>query len=1004
MEENMKTKKLLLAFCTVLALACSIALSACTKPDEPNPSGGTEYTVTFDANGGTLMGDASVKVQEGNKIAGAPTAAKENHDFNGWFTQATGGEEIVLATYSVSADVTLYAQYTEKETPPSVTEYTVTFNANGGTLTGNAFVKVQEGNKITGAPTAAKENHDFNGWFTKATSGEKVELTTYTVSADVTLYAQYTEKVTPPPAKVEVTFDANGGAINGETKFEVDGKGNVSNLPVATREGYRFDAWYSAANGGNVVNPESDAIKESVTLYAHWIKTYTVTFDAGAGTLTGDATVTVDENGKITNAPTASKPGATLLGWYINIESATGGEKVDLASYTVTADVTLYARYATSGGTAVSMPVKPLTNTSGTRIGYRIEAEDAKITGEPSSENSAHPGEHTEDVETASGGHSIGFLGTVGKTITFTFNSATAGKAKLSVRATSNNTQFDMSAGFTMWVDNQTVTTADFTAAFNGAPVNFKPANLRGAGIDKPMTWNLYWDPIPLGELDVVAGVNTLVLTVAATTVPNMDCLDIETNLNITAVAGSSEPSQNYEKPVSVRYIVGGFAGGPAIDKIILGFEDEIPATGFNADTFGITLGGKVGGNQEDKVYLCDESGEMLPTGTASSRYVAIDYKVSFSSWGANNNLNPFSYSQQTGRNTWKDFNQTSLTIKDLTIGNKTYPKFAGKPTVTKEVPCLKGWDTTGSYTDGSITLKYASFAPEANAAKTGKKPLIVWLHGAGEGGVDPAITVLGNQVSNLSKDMIQKYFVTDTVAGAYVLAPQAPTMWMDNGNGQQGGSNVGESIYTESLFKLIKKYVEDHADIDANRVYVGGCSNGGWMTIEILSKHGEFFAAAFPIAVPFDRNAGLTDEEFARLVKVPMWITHAQADNTVKIFDVTQDWSTWPVITTTIGDAKNENSNSLYIELLKAGATNVHYSLFKDVTVKSGDDAATYDGHYSWVYVLRDECKTVQATKGANGAFGLSDFNAESTATVTVGNNTAATLWAWIAAQTKAK
>lgn len=896
---------------------------------------------------------------------------------------------------------------------PKGKEYTVTFDANGGTLTGNSTIKVAEGQKITGAPTAEKANHTFEAWYDAAEDGVKITLTTYTVSADVTLYAHYTPE--SATSDVKITFDANGGAFDGGASTmqkTPDEDKVIVDIDDPAKDNHRFLGWFTAAEGGDEVNPMFDEFTESQTLYAHWVLQYTVTFNGCGGTLDGSATVKVDTGTTIKGAPTASKPGNDFYGWFT---AAEGGDEIDLNTYTVTGDISLHAHYG-----VYSMPLKVLKDSTGaTAVGYRIEAENSKISGEPSSENNANPGTHTENVETASGGHSIGYLGTAGKTITFTFNSAAAGKANMSIRATSNNTQMDFSAGFTMWVDDQTVTTADFTVKFNGAAVNFEPASLRGAGIDQPMTWNLYWDPIPLGELDVVEGLNSLEITVAKTTVPNMDCLDIETELALTAANGDAAsgeatlpappaPEVEYEKDVSVKLIVGGYAGGPAVQKAVLGFTDDITPATLATNPFSVSLGAVLG-SKDDKVYISDENGNKLADTATSSRYVTVEYKVSFGQWGANGNLNPFNYNQQTGRNTWKDVTTTGLAIKGLTIGETTYTKFTGSVTATKETPCIEEWDTTGTYTDGegegAITLKYASYTPEAEG-KTANKPLIVWLHGAGEGGVDPSITILGNQVSNLSKNLIQKYFVTDTCAGAYVLAPQAPTMWMDNGSGQQGGSNVGESIYTEALFNLIKNYVDTHSDIDANRVYIGGCSNGGWMTVEMLSKHGEYFAAAFPIAVPFDKSAGLTEAEFAKLVNVPMWITHAQNDNTVAINEINTDYTQWPMVTTTIGAAKDANSNQLYIELLKAGATKVYYSLFENVTVESGDDAASYDGHYSWVYTLRDECSKVQAKTGTgeNGAFTLADLSKDSNATVTLTEGgEAVTLWGWIAAQAKA-
>ena len=140
----------------LLGTVCSAAvfsLAACgDKDNEKDPDDKPpvvqveEFTVTFDANGGTLTGNATVKVKDGAKITGAPTASKEGFTFNGWFTAKTGGTKVDLSAYEVESNITLYAQYTEDEeevTPPATDTVTVTFDANGGTLTGEAAVELK---------------------------------------------------------------------------------------------------------------------------------------------------------------------------------------------------------------------------------------------------------------------------------------------------------------------------------------------------------------------------------------------------------------------------------------------------------------------------------------------------------------------------------------------------------------------------------------------------------------------------------------------------------------------------------------------------------------------------------------------------------------------------------------------------------------------------------------------------------------------------------------------
>ncbi|MDR2634946.1 MAG: InlB B-repeat-containing protein, partial [Clostridiales bacterium] len=68
----------------LLAVIIAVAAAACgdTGGEEENPQSGTEYTVTFDSNGGSAV--AAVKVRDGKKIA-APTApTKAGYTFGGW--------------------------------------------------------------------------------------------------------------------------------------------------------------------------------------------------------------------------------------------------------------------------------------------------------------------------------------------------------------------------------------------------------------------------------------------------------------------------------------------------------------------------------------------------------------------------------------------------------------------------------------------------------------------------------------------------------------------------------------------------------------------------------------------------------------------------------------------------------------------------------------------------------------------------------------------------------
>ncbi len=43
-----------------------------------------------------------------------------------------------------------------------------------------------------------------------------------------------------------------------------------SSLPIINRNGYSFDGWYTAANGGTKINADTDVVYGNLNLYAHW--------------------------------------------------------------------------------------------------------------------------------------------------------------------------------------------------------------------------------------------------------------------------------------------------------------------------------------------------------------------------------------------------------------------------------------------------------------------------------------------------------------------------------------------------------------------------------------------------------------------------------------------------------------------------------------------------------------------------------------------------------------
>ena len=377
------------------------------------------------------------------------------------------------------------------------------------------------------------------------------------------------------------------------------------------------------------------------------------------------------------------------------------------------------------------------------------------------------------------------------------------------------------------------------------------------------------------------------------------------------------------------------FDFGPSITKVIVDLDSDVSENLIDSDTFNVhvvrtekrksvsILGEKEGDCKVLNAYVSDENGVTKTSG----EYVTLELEV-----GPTISLtSQINYDPQSQLNGWIDCNFTITQQKDIKINGENISglvidKCAGG---TKEIADNFN---VGSWTDDNVTLKYASYVPDSDSTK---RPLIIWLHGMGEGGSDGLLSICGNKVVNFATEDIQSYF-----NGAYILAPQAPTYWMDGFT----GFGDGTSKYENALMSLIKDYVSKNSNIDTNRIYIGGDSNGGYMTMLMVRDYSDYFAAAFPTCEAL-KDTLITDQDIEKLKKTPIWFTAAKTDTVV---------------------SPEEYVVPTYKRLIESGANNIHFSYFDNVIDTTGlyknDDGTPYEymGHFSWVYVYNDHCVSI--------------------------------------------
>ena len=268
-----------------------------------------------------------------------------------------------------------------------VNEYTVSYNANGGSGAPSSQTKFYGSDLTLSDTVPTRSGYTFKGWGTSSssTSASYQPGGNYTANSSRTLYAIWESNT---PATYKVIFNANGGTGVPACQLKTHNVALTLSSTKPTRTGYTFLGWStsSSATIATYSAGGSYTTNASVTLYAVWKpNTYTVTYNANGGS---GAPSSQTKTYGVTLTLSSTKPtrtGYTFLGWSTS-STATSATFTAGSSYTSNSSVTLYAvwkvntytvSYNANGGSgAPSVQTKTygvtltLSSTKPTRTGY----------------------------------------------------------------------------------------------------------------------------------------------------------------------------------------------------------------------------------------------------------------------------------------------------------------------------------------------------------------------------------------------------------------------------------------------------------------------------------------------------------------------------------------------------------------------------------------------------------------------------------------------------------
>lgn len=154
------------------------------KEEEEKREEAKKVLVELDVNGGDCS-IGNITVVRGETYNNLPTPTREGYEFLGWFTSTDGGTEVTnsMQVSTTGSSQVLYASWKQ------LAEI-LSFDANGG-ITPVTSKAVPIGEKYGELPVPTKDYCTFDGWYTNANGGTRVDSNYEMEKTGATLYAHW---------------------------------------------------------------------------------------------------------------------------------------------------------------------------------------------------------------------------------------------------------------------------------------------------------------------------------------------------------------------------------------------------------------------------------------------------------------------------------------------------------------------------------------------------------------------------------------------------------------------------------------------------------------------------------------------------------------------------------------------------------------------------------------------------------------------------------------------
>ena len=224
--------------------------------------------------------------------------------------------------------------------------YTVSFVDGDNEL---STLDVKDNSLVKQPADPVKDGYIFAGWYADSALTKTFDFKNTKITENTTIYAKFVSK----DDKFTVSFNTDGGSSVASQTVNAGEK--VTKPADPTKANNVFAGWYCDANLTEAYDFNAPVLSD-LTLYAKWTAasgTYTVTFNTNGGSAVPSQTVKAGEQAVKPANPT--KANSNFAGWYTDAQLTT---QYNFNS-PVNANITLYAKWTSTGGGGGGGPVTP---------------------------------------------------------------------------------------------------------------------------------------------------------------------------------------------------------------------------------------------------------------------------------------------------------------------------------------------------------------------------------------------------------------------------------------------------------------------------------------------------------------------------------------------------------------------------------------------------------------------------------------------------------------------